>query len=73
MQKINDLIESINIERKDEIGSNEYINYARENIEPIFLVGAIKDEENHSKMIQYLPHMKKKHNERSKTRIKLKK
>ena len=29
MQKINDLIESINIERKDEIGSNEYINYAR--------------------------------------------
>ena len=37
MQKINDLIESINIERKDEIGSNEYINYARENIEPIFL------------------------------------
>ena len=37
LQKIDELIENINIERKDDIGSNNYINYVKENIEPILL------------------------------------
>ena len=36
-QKIEDLIANINIARKDDIGSEAYINYAKENIEPIIL------------------------------------
>ena len=37
VQKIDELIENINIERKEDIGSNSYINYVKENIEPILL------------------------------------
>ena len=37
MKKIDDLIENINLELKEEIGSTKYINYVKENIEPILL------------------------------------
>ena len=37
IQKIDELIENINIERKEDIGSTDYINYVKENIEPILL------------------------------------
>jgi hypothetical protein len=37
MIKIDDLVENINIELRDEIGSPKYINYVKENIEPILL------------------------------------
>ena len=36
-QKIEELIANINLDRKDDIGSEAYINYAKENIEPIIL------------------------------------
>ena len=58
IQKIDDLVEKINLERKDDIGSKEYINYAKENIEPIILsfVFSMKDfnvpEEKEKKIIE---------------------
>ena len=36
-QKIEDLVTNINIDRKNDIGSEAYINYAKENIEPIIM------------------------------------
>ena len=37
LNKIDELFEKINEERKDDIGSKEYINFVRENIEPILI------------------------------------
>ena len=65
IQKIENLLEKINIERRDDIGSKTYINYVRENIEPILISFAftMKDfnlsEQKTKKIIEEICHSEK--------------